>query len=366
MKKNLFVLTGPYCMLQFLWYYCNYKNEKIIWDVVVLCQGRKEANPHLIEKCKQLGIFDSIYLNDDSIFTKRLSIKIKFFISMLGHWLLGRKKLFANKYINSIVDSATYDTVVLPNESSLLAGCYMLLNKQNIVLLEDGMVDYISRKKWCGLRNILNVEDVISMCIAFMGYSNLNLQYHLKTTRNCIKYSSVPDNLKYKKFKEIYTLFDQNVIDVKKYNYMIMKTFPVEDIEILKKAKIVIFTAPLNPDFIQDNSCYLSFIKWISEKYSNELIVIKKHPRDKFDYQIENNNIVFVNASLPAEVMIPLLECRDIYLLYTSTLIIQLIQKKMNFKIFWFQNIKNNLYIQNFKDISRQFGISKENLVKLE
>lgn len=78
--------------------------------------------------------------------------------------------------------------------------------------------------------------------------------------------------------------------------------FTNSDLNNLKNRDIVIFTQPLNVDFLTDEEHYKVYSKIIS-KYPPDRTLIKTHPRDTFDYRKQFPNYTFFSKPIPSQLL---------------------------------------------------------------
>lgn len=71
--------------------------------------------------------------------------------------------------------------------------------------------------------------------------------YNFAPTKRCVKFSSRPEKLLYRDYKEIFQLNDMSLVDKKAYQALVEKTFDYDVTGV--QADYALFTAPLKKIF---------------------------------------------------------------------------------------------------------------------
>ncbi len=335
-KKGLAVIYDPHNVYQFLWYYCTYGKD-IEW--YALCLPNSYKGEYLSKECKKMNIFKEIYSDSIPFDSLSLKKKIGLFLKMFCYAVIGRQKAFAKKMLASYINGLDFDTAVILTDVGFISGLFCLFGKEKeIVILEDGMGDYINRKYSNIFSHIHNFFDVQGYLLSVLGYSNTGHYFPLRTTKNCIKYCSHPDKMLYKKYKEMKVLFDMTStdIDLLKKNIAIM--YPDIEQFFSEKKDCILLTTPIS-DYVTDSTKYVNSIEnYINENFKN--ILIKRHPRDKAEYHFNSNVTVSeIDQKIPAEVLLPYLSGMKIYFCEISSTNLYMTQFKYEPIFFYFKDL---------------------------
>ena len=196
----------------------------------------------------------------------------------------------------------------------------ILGEEKEIVILEDGINDYSNRPRWISKEKMKSVYNWQGFFLAKMGYCSPGW-FWFEPDRYCIKYSSQPEKMKYRNYKEIRQLYTQEGTDEKLFDHIVKKIYPAIQKIDFEKTEAVLFTRSLD-DFVVDDKKYIERIEnYIQRSYKN--ILLKKHPREQSVYQFENGiKCLEVDNSVPAEVLLPYLKGKDIILITTSAIML--------------------------------------------
>ena len=316
--KGLAIIYDPHNLYQFLWYYCN-KGKIKEWDALCLPNGYKGEYMHTF--CEESGVFSKIYKYDTDFSNMSGMKKIKVILSMFGHFIIGKHKEFCKKLMNSYVVLNDYDEIVVIADVGVVSGaCVALGEEKEIVILEDGINDYSNRPRWISKEKMKSVYNWQGFFLAKMGYCSPGW-FWFEPDRYCIKYSSQPEKMKYRNYKEIRQLYTQEGTDEKLFDHIVKKIYPAIQKIDFEKTEAVLFTRSLD-DFVVDDKKYIERIEnYIQRSYKN--ILLKKHPREQCVYQFENGiKCLEVDNSVPAEVLLPYLKGKDIILITTSAIML--------------------------------------------
>ena len=358
-KKALAVVAGPYRFCQVLWLYTVHKEYK--WSILLIPYGKgNDAVRKLEAVCRKLGIFEHIFcpqiVGENSPLGQKLALAVK----MGLFYMTGRKKVFMRRLLEKMTGGEKFSAAFVGCEYSILEGAIIgLADEMEVSIFEEGLPDYCERRGWSGF----DMETLTSFFFSRMGYFNPGCHFELKNTRLCVKYSSRPDMLKYRKYRKILPLFvgDDNVKQA--YRALMEQTYPVGGIS-LDEYGVILLTSPLE-DFVEDGTAYYELLhRWLRERYGDKRILIKKHPRDRYSYQWDDLQCGFLNPDVPAEVFLSLIEQQKVILLYASTLLISLLQKKENVSVVKFENI-HGMYEEKRLELWSLFEMPEDNIVQI-
>ena len=368
MKQALAILNSPKALCDFFWFYLEY-GQNYEWDVLVRrCCILSEG---WLEKTE---IFKTIYVDEVDLDKKNVVYLLFLFSKMFIYMLLNRRVEFAKKTIKSKTQGKEYDLyVVHPYGNSVFPGLVYLQGKEKeVVILEDGSGDYNERRNKWEKTNPHNMIYFASYILAKMGYSDFTYQYVIKSMSDCIKCATFPEKLKYTAYKEIRKIGVFSGDNKNSYDELIEKTFPFEAIE---GADAVLYTAPFT-DFTEDENLLSNIVgkteEYINEHYAGRKIILKRHPRDKQQYEFNSNvEVVEVDPVVPGELIEYQMDKKgqhDVLLMFPST-ILQSISKDGNISIFYYERLDSiplkAPYRKIFSETVSNLSIQEKNIVAI-
>lgn len=317
--KSLVLIYDPHNLLQFVWYYCTY-SEKTKWDALCMPNGHKKE--YMSKYCKKSGIFENVYSSQDCFLQSDLCTQFNIFLKMFGSALLRKQKSLAYSLLKQYVDIDEYSKIVVLTDHGLVAGLFMLFaDEKTVVVLEDGKGDYMWRTKKRIFENFWNLFELKGFLLSNMGFANTAHKYPLKTTRNCIKFASHPEKMRYTEYKEINKLFEFKDTDISAYTQITQQIYGNLKRYLFDEIDAIVFTSNM-ADFVLDTNEYRKKI----EEYVNgtcQKILLKKHPRDIMEYSFSENICVQeISPEIPAEVLLPLIKGKRVIFFYTSALML--------------------------------------------
>ncbi|MBQ4312727.1 MAG: hypothetical protein IJC18_00830, partial [Clostridia bacterium] len=301
--------------------------------------------------------------------TYSLADKIKLFLPRLGNFLIGRRKVYCRELIDSLTGGERYDIHVVPSDYGIYSGAVIANAKtDNVVILEDGTGDYLPRPKWFILKRLNNPNDIAGFLLAKMGYCNSANNYRLHDTNYCVKYSSMPNEMIYRDYKEINPLFDFTHTDTEQYNSLISRTFFDGCKCDLSRVDAVFFTAALTDFGGENDKFYAATEQYLDSAYSGANILLKLHPRDTHEYVSRSNTFdLSVRDYVPAEVIITAIKDKPALLMFPSTVIFALNAVGADYKILYYKELSklNPKYDYFFRTKTEQFGIGADRILEL-
>lgn len=317
-KKGLAIIYDPHNLYQFIWYYCN-EGKDGEWDALCLPNGYKGEYMH--SYCENAGVFKHIYKDDTNYSILPVSKKITEFLGMFAYFAIGRRHACCRKIINRFVNEKEYDEIVIIADVGLVSGaCCSLGKEKEIIILEDGIGDYSTRKKWIPRGRLLSPYNWEGWMLSKMGYCSPGW-YELKPDKNCIKYSSHPEKMKYRNYKEIRRLYEENGTDLELLRQIEKKLYPDIGKYSLEDVDAIILTRPLK-DYVDDDEKYVKRLEeYINDHYKS--VLVKRHPRDNTSYQFDSNvQSIEINNEIPAEVLLPYFKGKEVVVVSTSAVML--------------------------------------------
>lgn len=320
MKKGLAVVYDPHNLYQFVWYYCNRGKAKH-WDALCLPNGYKGEYMH--SYCEAAGIFDKVYRDDTDFSTLSAGKKLLTFLQMCGYFVLGRQKNFCRKLLNQYINCDDYDEMVVIGDMGVVSGaCIALGQEKEVVVLEDGIGDYTPRKKRVPRERWASAHAWQGFFLSRMGYCAPGW-YELATNQWAVKYSSQPEKMPYRSYREIRQLYAEEGTDQDLFRRILAKLYPELEKIDFEKAEAVLMTRPLS-DYVSEYGKYQNRLeKYITERYHN--LLLKKHPREKDTYHFGKSVVVQeVDNSIPAEALLPYLAGKKCIVIPTTAVMMYL------------------------------------------
>lgn len=350
-KKALAIVAGPYRYYQVLWLYTQFPEYE--WSILLLPYGKgnKMVND-LYSKSKDLGIFNKIYVsnmtNQDSKRIEQFSIILK----MIIYYILGEKRSLMRKIVLSQTGGTDYDVFFVGCEYSIIEGATIgLADKKEVYIFEEGLGDYVSKKKIPGL----SIIEWASYLVTKMGYFSPYAFFELKNSALCVKYASLPQLLNQRNYKKIRTLFSGDELSYSKYNSLLNKIYAFSPDNFMGD-EVVFFTSPWDWEKEEKNNYLQKIHEWMHLNYSNRKILIKKHPRDEENYNWTDMQCEFIPENIPAEIIVQYMKEQEVVMMGTSTTLLTLLQKIKKIKVFQFDNLHGE-YERNIQDKVRVLNI---------
>jgi hypothetical protein len=336
MKKALVYIGGPKQLEDFIWLYL-FLGEGYEWTLI--CQPMY-PEMGLKNTCEASKLFKNIIMVDAYITKSKFILAIEF-CKMFFYWAIGKSTFYAKREIKKIINLEEYETVVVPTTRGVTSGMLVLAaDCDNIILTEDGMGDIVNPDEKLSIRewgSFIRLGEYIS---SKLGYFNLNGRFPLKSFNKCVKYTQYVNEVSTKLYKSVRLLNDFSKIDMQAYTSIIQRTFGTLD--KYEDCCAIVFTTNLL-DFTKAPEKQIKKVeRYMSVKYENSNIVLKKHPRDLYNYMFEGLKIEHINPMLPAENLIDFIEDKDIYFFYPSTVVKFFLKKNYYIRIFKFTNISEN------------------------
>lgn len=182
-----------------------------------------------------------------------------------------------------------------------------LFYKEKIYVLEDGTANYM--KNEIREKNRKKISEILKRCIKNIfglgirqgeaGYGDKVKKIYL--TENLCK--EIPKGLEKKaEIINLKKLWDKKTEEEQK---VILDVFDFNP-EILKKVNentVMLFTQPLSEDGVISENEKIELYSKILEKYNNQFVIIKPHPREKTDYSIYFSNCYVMKEKYPVEIL---------------------------------------------------------------
>lgn len=343
-SKGLILVYDPHNLYQFLWYYCTYGKD-MKWDA--LCLPNEGKGEYMSAYCKRVGIFEQVYSDETEYVHMPLSKKIGIFMKMFGHAITGRRVSYCKKLLNQYVNIDEYKKIVVMTDVGFVSGaCLALGAEKSVVVLEDGVGDYVERTNRNLVRNITNLYDWQGYLMAKLGYSNVGHHYPLKTTKYCEKFCSHPEYMIYRDYASLHQLFDYTNTDKELLDALIEKVYPEIATVDFEKLEAVLFTATIK-SFTSEEKKYVEKIQeYMNCRYKN--ILVKKHPRDTIEYEFAPDmEIQNVAASVPAEALLHYIRGKALVFASFSATLFYLDSVENDIKILYMKGLHKECVEQN-------------------
>lgn len=335
-RKGLAVIYDPHNLYQFLWYYCN-QGINMKWDALCLPNGYKGEYMHAY--CENAGIFDRIFKYDTDYSILPVVQKLVLFIKMFLFFLIGKKKEYCKRILNSYVNESDYDTFVVIADVGVVSGaCIALGSEKRVIILEDGLSDYANRPFFIPWKKIRSVNAWQGFFLSIMGYCCPGW-FRLRTNKHCIKYCSHPDKMRYRNYRELRLLYDNKGMDYNLFECIIKRVYCLLGEYDFSKVGAVLLTTPLD-SYVSEYEKYMNRIEQYVKECGYETIVLKKHPREKAKYQFDNAiTVIEVDNGIPFEAIVPFVRGKEVIVTSLSSSILCLNAYNIDCKIIFLNGL---------------------------
>ncbi len=333
-KKGLAVLYDPNSLRQFVWYFTT-KSPNIKWDVLCLPNGEKGT--YIDKDCIRAEVFERIYRGETDYMKLPLKKKFFLFLRLLLFWVLKKQKLMAEELINSYVsDIEMYDEYVTNTDTGFVSGLLsQFATIKEVVYLDDGSWDYLARSKWKCTFKSFSFEYWQGFVMSKMGYCSKG-RFYFEPTKYCTKYCNMPDKMRYKNYRQIKGFsFEETRKEL--YDTIIEKIYPDIKRYDFSRVDTVIFTDPWD-DFTTKPEKYIHMVEEYVSKNAS-VILLKKHPRDKYNYSFKECECIEVDQTVPAEIMLPFLKGKKLLFFVQNSIMISISDGDYIIDVFFFDNL---------------------------
>ncbi len=324
-KKALAILYSPKTLIDFTWYYYTYGND-YKWDVLIIACDKELK---IKDECEKSGMFEHIYCEDTNYDKISRFQQGWIFVKMFFAWMFGKKKKYVRWHFEKKGIELNYNLhLISSNYCSLDSGLLQCFADEiPTAILEDGMSDYLPRTYRFDKNAVKNFDALIAYIMCKMNYASLNqdgtaARYVTKNSRLCDKYSIHPERMQFTDYKSVNRLGDLSNTDSKGYYECLNRMYDLGGLEHYK-ADVVLFTTPMSDFCSESNYDYSKkTVDYIMKEYDPRKVLIKKHPRDRKNYDFpENVDIYEIPSFLPGELMIELLDVKKHVFMHTSALL---------------------------------------------
>lgn len=343
MKRAIAYIGSPRQFSDFLWYYLAYGRE-YAWDVV--CPP-DTSGMRLKESFRNSGVVHHIY-PCKPFFNRPKGELAGVALQMTLCWLVGQNKRFASKEVKKIIDIRAYERMCIGSTASMMIAGLMALagiDCMPVDLLEDGIGDNPDPHKKFNIRRLTEKDYLASYLLAAMGYFNHHALFPLESSQQCTRYSINPAVLHKELYKEVRLLNDMSLVDQNEYEYLIHKTFDVT--QIGEDFEAVLFTAPLK-DFTKDFKHYNIRVLEYLKRAGYHKILLKKHPRDDFDYSYDDLRLIKANSWVPSEYLLDSVRDFPMFFMTPSSTIRAIRDKTTRIHIFKYSALTGCAYSDLF------------------
>lgn len=334
-KQALAVVAGPYRFYQTLWLYTQFTEYE--WSILLLPYGNDDKiEMDIHSKCDKLGIFKKIY-HSSMIGQNSNKCELVFImLQMIIYYFVGKRKTLMKKILFSQTEEKVFDAYFIGCEYSLIEGSIIgLADEKDVYIFEEGLGDYLPRKKYPSL----SLKEIACYIVSKMGYFSPYTYFELNNIVFCTKYASLPEALKDRKYKVIKKLFEGSDVSKKKYQHMLSRIYPFSK-NIIRESDIILFTSPWDWDINKKNEYLVKMHTWMVENYKDKRICIKRHPRDVEKYTWNDLNCTFLDDSIPAEIIVESInKSQEVVMMGTSTILLSAFQKTDKIVVFKFENL---------------------------
>ena len=357
-ERALVFITGPYQLLQAIWFASEHPEYE--YDALLKTVHINEAvKNELMNNCVKCGLFSSVHIAKGLNKESGVVHKGLLFLKMVGCWITGQRSRLTQKMIREEIGDNQYDMVIVDSENSLLGGAFIDHSDAdyNVVILQEGTSDILLRLN----RPNPTPGDIVNYMLARMGYCNPGIFYILDKVRYCTKLSSFPDKLLYKPYAKTERIFAYQGNE--RYREAIQKAYPRMDWDLLQSADTIVVTSLMETLGGGENE-YLAMKRWLMENTKGKML-IKRHPRDVYPYDWNEVDVSFIDAGVPAELILANVTHQTVVFSFISTCMVDIIGKQVDYRVIRFDSLKGDYNNRIFNQLKEQLGIPDDRIVHL-
>jgi hypothetical protein len=353
--KVLVLVNNQYMFEQLLWYHSKYPEG--IWEAVIIKFGKynDDLMDIMYQKCLECGFFSKIIPYSYKVSEKSLLKKMFAMFRYFFQYITRSREKSDRKLIESIVGKCDYKKIIIFSTycSNIPVATLNAMPDSIFVCLEDGLADYAPAT------SIKHISELLSFILAKLNVMNATIyghQFQLKNDNRLIKYCSLPDKMRYRGYKVLKQLFED---DCRKINFS-------EKELLLRKEKydVIVFSTIFSDFGNYQQIYYVELQKWLKKNYEGKKILFKPHPREK--YELFSNNDIDIHIGgeeMAGEKLLELLPDTEIIFTYTTTILLKACRDKRKFRILYFSNIASKRYRLVLEDDSNLLGISDDSWI---
>ncbi len=360
--RVLVAIPNQYMLFQTKWYHSMYPEG--IWEAVIIPftvgnTGKRIVNI-MYNECLKCGFFSNVYVVENGRMDLPVLEKIKIVVNYFFLNLFRKRDLYDKKLIESITGKTDYKKIIVHSRCNSIENTFINIGigtKKILICMEEGLSDYAPLFH---IRNVVNWEQILYFILAklnIMNFVSHGYQYRMKCDSSIIKYSSLPDKLKYRNYKKIKQLFADETERKQKPEAGIR--------EAEKKYDLIIFSAPFVENYHADY-IYEFLHKWLKKEYADKAILIKPHPREEYPYQWDDLNVKADYMSISGEEVLDLFPETPLLFLSVSTLLLKACRENRQFKVVYFKNIQSKSYHSVLNWTSKIMELQEENWIVID
>lgn len=356
--KVLVVVTNQYMWMQLEWYRSRYPEG--IWDALIIPFGGtndgKDLMRILYDKCIRSNYFANVYIYDKRWDVSTLIEKSILMFGYMLQYITGRREIHDLKLIRCILGDCQYQKIIVHNRFCICATALInVFHDSVIICLEDGFADYIPVAR---IRNINSFKGLLYYVLGKMNVMSFPVDGYcigLKYDSRIIKYSSLPDKMQNRNYKQIKQLFEDKISKPIFADEEVKKNFAYD---------IIVFSSPYN-EVDHSEQVYYILHEYLSANYSDKKVLIKPHPRETYRFDWEDPNIEIGYLDMAGEEVLDVFPEADILFAGTSTILIKACRTKRNFKIIVFGCIKSKQFRKHIEQDSQLMELSEDKFIHL-
>lgn len=369
--RVLVVIPNQYMLLQTIWYHSRYPEG--IWEAIVVPYGRgelgKRTQEALYRECEKSGIFSKIIQNDELRVGESRLRRVRQFVEYLGQCLTHRRGMYDFQMIRRIMGHCNYKKVLVHPSNMMCTAAINAARKARgdavLICMEDGLADYGRPVGFFQLGKIgTPFHFIFYYILSKMNVFNNNSYGVLKMEydKDIIKYVHFPERMQYRNFKRIKQLNEEKKIETVS-QYINKKSQE-------KKYDLIVFSAPLIEDFSgsilsRRDDVYIELHELLKKNYTGRKILIKPHPREHYDFLWNDLDVEVGEANLAGEEILDRYPKTEVIFVFTSTMLIKVLQENRPFKVIYFRNIKDKSYKKRIKEYSDLLGMNEQYFIML-
>lgn len=355
-KKAVVVVSGSYVLMQAFWIALAYPDYE--WTVVLIKSSDSNDGLYVNKKlCENSGVFKNVILVESSDKYANIFEKMCIFMKMFLYYFIGKKKTYCRKYVEDRIGTFDYDLLCVGSAASFLEGAVLNFSDEiETIIVQEGLGDYVFVDM-----NYDFITNIAGKILYKMQYVNYLFYTSYPLNQNCIKFATAPEDLPDKRYKKIYKLFDNDIVNAETYSELLNKVY---NVEIENNYDIVVFTSITFSDEKYSDSARL--VEYLRKEYSGKKILVKKHPRDEYEYDFGELDVECKYTDIPGEVLIQQLDKAEFIFAFPSTLMMSVVyDDKYTYKLINYVTGMSKAYNDGFGDMVKYLKIKDEDIIEI-
>lgn len=353
-KKALVVVAGSFRLCQAI--YMTYLFPDYEWDVILISYGQREdINKRLFNICVKSKRFSHIYMSQTPTQYSKTAQLLVECIKMGFYYVIGKRTIYAEKLIEKSIGKLDHELICIACSYSLLEGAILCINRKvKVIIMEEGLDDYVGQKLECGLIRALGAKILFRM-----QYINLLGRNDYKPYKYSEKYVRYPELIRDNIYLKVNKMFDYSKIDINAYNDTLSDVFDIKE----DNYDVIIYTDPLWHYGLEEE--YHRFEEYVSSKYRGSKVLLKRHPQDLYHYNFVDMEVEEKYLEVPGEIIMMRWNDAVHIFTYPSTILLGAGLEKYKYELIYFSNASSKTYVKVVNELIEFLKLQKDSIVEL-